>query len=273
MPEDFFRDSERVQEDGSGIVDTHAHLDLLQENREIASVVHSARQAEVAKIGQVFLNTSSYEKHKSLSRDYPGLFFYLLGFHPHEASKFTPDSPGELQRIIRADPDIKACGEIGLDFYRNRSPKKDQIECFQAQLELARQNDWPVVIHSRAADDTTLDILLDMGFKGRALLWHCYGREAEFGEKLLSLGWKISVPGTVTFKKARDLQDAVKRLPLESMVLETDCPFLAPEPFRGKKNEPAFVAYTAKKVAELKETSLEEVRKRTTQNARAFFGI
>ncbi len=273
MSGNLFSSQERGQEVGSRGVDTHAHIDLLQENKDVYSIVQNAKQAGIEKIGQVFLNISSYERNKYLSEDYPGLFFYLLGFHPHEASGFTRDSPGEMQGIIRSDSRIKACGEIGLDFYRNRSPQKEQIDCFKSQLELARQQDWPVVIHSREADDTTLEILLDMGFKDRALLWHCYGRELEFGERLISYGWKISIPGTVTFKKARELQNAVHKLPLESMVLETDCPFLTPEPFRGKKNEPAFVNYTAKKVAELKGIPLQEVWEQTTENACAFFGI
>lgn len=272
MTDQTFDSRNNAQEQGIKGVDTHAHIDMLK-GSSIASVVESAKQVGVSRIGQVFLNTSAYKKHRKSFDDFPGVFFHLLGFHPHEASGFTPDSPVEMQNIIRADEGIRACGEIGLDFYRNRSPESEQIDCFQAQLELARENDWPVVIHSRDADDTTMNMLKDMGFQDRPLLWHCFGRELEFGELLVSRGWKISIPGTVTFKKAKDLQHAVQNLPLEHMVLETDCPFLTPEPYRGKKNEPALVYYTAKKVAELKSISVQEVLVKTGENAEAFFGI
>ncbi len=253
-------------------VDTHAHLDLFKDS-SVSALLDRAKQAGISKIGQVFLNIRAYKENKTLFENYADTFFYLLGFHPHEASTFTPESAGEIQDILDADSNIKACGEIGLDFNKNKSPQKEQIACFQAQLELARQKDWPVVIHSRDADATTLNILQDMGFSERPLLWHCFGRELEFGELLLSYGWKISIPGTVTFKKAKNLQQAVQELPLECMVLETDCPFLTPEPYRGKKNEPALIYYTACKVAELKNVSLQEVWETTGENAEAFFGL
>jgi len=251
-------------------VDSHAHLDLDGLRRDCAAVVHRAGEAGVAWIGNVFLNPGAYFKNRELFADMHQVFF-VLGIHPHESDQVDADALSRLSGALTTDERIRALGEIGLDFYRDWCPRDAQIRAFQAQLALARELDRPVVIHSRAAEGETLDILRDMGFQDRQLLWHCFGGGRELAGRILDAGWTISIPGTVTFKKNRTLHEAVQAVPLERMVLETDCPFLAPEPYRGKQNEPALTVFTARKVAELKGMDLESVWAGTGDNARRFF--
>ena len=178
-----------------------------------------------------------------------------------------------INQALDQDQNIKAIGEIGLDFHWDRSPRDRQRSAFQAQLDLARDRNIPVVIHSREAEEETLDILLDMGFQDRPLLWHCFGGDSSLAEQILARGWMVSIPGTVTFPKSRALQEAVRGIPLQQMVLETDCPFLAPEPYRSKRNEPAYSVFTAQKIAEERQAPLTDIWEQTGQTAREFFGL
>ncbi len=253
-------------------VDSHAHLDLDGLRRDCAGAVHRAGKAGVAWVGNVFLNPEAYLKSRELFADLDQVFF-VLGIHPHESDQVDADALSRLSEALTTDDRIRALGEIGLDFYRDWCPQDAQIRAFRDQLALARALDRPVVIHCRAAEEETLDILRDMGFQGRQLLWHCFGGDRDLAGRILDSGWTISIPGTVTFKKNRALHEAVQAVPLERMVLETDCPFLAPEPYRGKQNEPALTVFTARKVAELKGVDLESVWAQTGDTARRFFAL
>jgi TatD DNase family protein len=253
-------------------IDTHAHLDLDNFGRDLGQVLQRAAQAGVSRIGNVFLGPEAFEQNKGLFEDAAHVFF-LLGIHPHEARAAGDDALSDLAGHVRSDSRIKAVGEIGLDFHHNRSPRDLQIRAFRLQLELAAEMQAPVVIHSREADEETLRILRDMGWQDRPLLWHCYSREPEFGKRLVSAGWTVSVPGIVTYPGASALRESVRQLPLEHLVLETDCPFLAPQPVRGKRNEPANIAYTAAEIAELKNLDIEAVWRQTAENAARFFGL
>jgi TatD DNase family protein len=253
-------------------VDTHAHLDLKPLRKDVPGALHRAKAAGLAGVGNVFLGPQAYRDQAPLFADHPEVFF-ILGIHPHEAASVNDASLAEMESALQEDGRIKALGETGLDFFHDRCPRQTQKAGFQAQLRLARELDLPVVIHSRDADEVTVRTLLQEGFQDRPLVWHCFGREASFAEELLSSGWMISLPGIVTFSKAAAVQEAVARIPLERMVLETDCPFLAPEPFRGKTNEPAYTAFTAARIAELSQRDIEEVWRVTASNAAAFFGL
>lgn len=255
-----------------GGVDTHAHLDLPELKADMQEILTRARQAGIEYIGNVFLGPQAYTDHCSLFASYQDVFF-ILGMHPHEAQKVDQTCLTRIQTAIEEDGRIKALGEIGLDYFWDRAPHGVQQKAFQAQLELARDLALPVVIHSRDAAEDTLNILDRVGFSHRPLLWHCFGAGPDLAAEILQRGWQISIPGTVTFPKAKALQQAVQGIPLSRMVLETDCPFLTPTPYRGKRNEPALVAFTAQKVAELLDEDISQVWKKTGQNAREFFGL
>ena len=253
-------------------VDTHAHLDLEPLASSVGTCLENARQSGLAAIGNVFLGSAAYARNKGLFAEAPWIFF-ILGNHPHEAASVDQDELDRITQALDSDPKIKAFGEIGLDFYRDRSPRDRQREAFQTQLELARSKEIPVVIHSREAEADTLHILLDMGFQDRPLLWHCFGGGPDAAFRILEQGWTLSIPGTVTYRNNPDLQAAVKTIPLERMVLETDCPFLAPEPYRGKRNEPAFTAFTAQTIAKLRQEPVLRIWEETARTARDFFNL
>lgn len=253
-------------------VDTHAHIDLPELKADAPEILDRARRAGVEFVGNVFLGPQAYTDHKDLFA-HDSKVFFILGIHPHEARKVNDDSLVRVQSAIQADDRIKALGEIGLDYFRDHAPHDVQRQAFLAQLELAGDLDLPVVIHSRAAEEETLELLDQAGFAQRPLIWHCFGAGPDLAAEILQRGWQISIPGTVTFPKAKALQEAVQIIPSSRMVLETDCPFLTPEPFRGKRNEPAFTVFTARKVAELRKESIDRVWEYTGHNARVFFGL
>ncbi len=255
-----------------GGIDTHAHLDLEDFSNDVLEVINRARSKGVTYIVNVFLNTSAYKLKKAIFSQFKTIYF-TLGIHPHEANKINEDTINEMLGIFKKDPKLRAIGEIGLDFYRNYSKREEQIKCFKMQLDMAKQLELPVVIHSRDAEQDTLNILQDMNFKDRPLLWHCFTKDIDLANKILGMGWMVSIPGPVTFSKAIDLQRAVVKIPLEKMVVETDCPFLTPHPFRGKRNEPGLVVYTAKKIAQLKKLPLLDTWKVLAKNGKDFFKI
>lgn len=255
-------------------VDSHAHLDLKNFGPDLPEVIQRAEQAGIELIGNVFLGPDKYFQNRDLFINFPGIFF-LLGIHPHDAQKANHDYLNKIKTAFSEDNNkrIKALGEIGLDYYWNRSPQKVQRQIFQSQLRLAKENDWPVVIHSREAERETIKILLDLGFRNRPLLWHCFSGDKQLAKELITYGWMLSIPGIVTFNQAKKLQQAVKQIPLNVFTLETDCPFLAPEPYRGKRNEPAYIVSAAVKIAEIKDVEPRQIWTKTGQNAKDFFGL
>lgn len=203
----------------------------------------------------------------------------VAGLHPHEASKLREEREG--LRAAAATGDFVAIGEIGLDFYRNISPADAQVEAFEWQLELAREHELPVVIHSRDADEECFEILKGWSRRvGRYLgtdreigMMHCYAGDAELAGRYQEIGFLISVPGTVTYPTNERGQEVARTIPLDSMLTETDCPYLTPVPWRGRRNEPAYVAETARFIARLRGCSAEEVARETAANAARLFGI
>lgn len=256
----------------SGGVETHAHLDPAHFDDEIEAVIARAESCGVSEIGHLFLSPEAYHERKHLYDAHQNIF-YILGMHPQDAKDLTPERLEAMKDIIAKDPRIKAVGEIGLDFYYEYSPREVQFAAFRQQLELAKDVDLPVVIHSRDAHEDSIRILLEAGFHGRPVLWHCFGSDKAMAEELLSHGWHLSIPGPVTYKKNEAVQEAVASIPLDRLVLETDCPYLAPEPWRGKRNEPALIGFTAVKVAELKGMDPAELWLKAGDNARRFFGL
>lgn len=250
--------------------DSHAHLD--GRDYDVDEVLDRARACGVRTVGNVFLGPAAYREGRGLFEGHPDVFF-LLGVHPHDAGKMTEDDLAGMREAFTADTRLRAVGEIGLDYYYDFSPREDQQRWFRRQLSLARELDQRVVIHCRDAEDDCLATLDSMGFGGRPLLWHCFGLGPDWARLIVERGWHISVPGTVTYARSAELREAVKIIPSDRLLLETDCPYLSPEPWRGKRNEPALLGFTAREIALLRGEDVRELWQRCGDNAREFFGL
>jgi TatD DNase family protein len=196
--------------------------------------------------------------------------YAAIGIHPHEVKGINDETYDHLKRLAKSEK-IVAYGEIGLDFFRNLSPRDLQIKRFGEQLELAREINLPIIIHDREAHQEILEML--RGWKGRQGVIHCFSGDYRMAQECLDMGFYLSIPGAVTFGKSEKLQEVVRRIPLSNLLLETDAPYLTPHPNRGKRNEPAYVVHTARKVAEIKGLSFENVADVSSRNARSLFGI
>ena len=198
--------------------------------------------------------------------------YAALGLHPHNAKTDDARIFDFIKESVRNDK-VVALGEMGLDFFKNWSPQQDQIRCFHEQLAMARELKLPVIIHDRDAHAETVRILKEEQAGEVGGVIHCFSGDYQMAADCMDMGFYISIPGTITFKNATVLHDVVKKLPLDRILIETDAPFLTPHPFRGKRNEPAYVRYVAEKIAEIKELPLAEVARATTQNAKTLFSL
>ncbi len=256
----------------AGGADSHVHLDMGHLSHTLDQVLARAGSCGVSTLGHVFLGPESYRRGEKNFSGYDQVFF-ILGVHPHDARNFSRDDASDIIEHAGKDKKIRAVGEIGLDFFYEHSLPQEQIQAFRTQLDSARQMSMPVVIHSRDAYPETVSILMDMGLKDYPVLWHCFGQGPEQAREIISLGWHISIPGSVTYKKNTMLREAVKTIDPDRLLLETDCPFLAPEPYRGKENEPALLGFTALQVAQIKNMRAEELWIQCGANCRRFFNI
>ena len=253
-------------------VESHAHLDLDDFDEDREEILARARATGIAQIINVFLGPDAYEKNLNCFDGHPQVSF-LLGVHPNSADQLNDDALTRMRVHFRNDPRLKGVGEIGLDYYWERVDHDIQKKAFISQLALARELALPVVIHSRDSNHDALAILLDQGFKDYPVLWHCFGGGIEFARAIIESGWHISIPGPATYNKTEDLQAAIAHIPLDRLLIETDCPFLAPEPWRGKRNHPALMAFTARRISEIKGLSIIDVWQATGDNARRFFNL
>jgi TatD DNase family protein len=253
-------------------MDAHAHLDVREFDEDLDEVLDRARESGLNGVATIFLGPDPYMRGRSRFADHKDVVF-LMGLHPEDAGTADPKDVSRMEGLFRKDPRLCAVGEIGLDYYWDTTFKSEQQRLFRDQLQLARELNLPVAIHSRDAEEDTLRILLDMGFHDYPLQWHCFGQSRDLAIELLSHGWQLSIPGTVTYTKNTRLMEAVHAIPLDRMFVETDCPYLAADPYRGKRNEPALVVFTARKIAAIKELPVEEVWTACGENARHFFGI
>lgn len=240
-------------------------------DEDMDQVLQRALQGGVSHIITIGIDLSSSLSALELADKYD-FIFSTVGYHPHNASDMDPQGLKELGRLV-SEPNIVAWGEIGLDFYRRYSPPNKQIRAFEEQLELAIHYDLPVVIHEREAHDEILAILQEMGTGNLRGVIHCFSGDYDLAMEFIKMGFFISVPGTVTYKNALQVQDVATRIPLEHMLLETDAPFLAPVPKRGKRNEPLYVTYTARKIAQLRCIGFQELAHQTSENAKKFFNL
>ena len=256
---------------GAELIDTHCHLDMSAYEADFEAVLARALAAGVTRIISVGIDLESSRKAIKLAEQHQGIYA-TVGVHPHNVAELSEADYAELQALCR-HAKVVAYGEIGLDYVKNYAPIALQKEHFTRQVALAKELQLPLVVHDREAHDEIMEILEAAGPFPAGGVMHCFSGDAAFARRVLALGFYISIPGVVTFAKAEMLHEAVREIPLASLVLETDGPFLAPVPKRGKRNEPRLMLFTAQKVAELKGVSLEEVARQTTVNAVHLFGL
>jgi len=258
-------------------VDSHCHIDGEAFDGDRDEVVGRAKAADVKMMltvgtgnpldGEIGRAVEIAERYENV--------FASVGVHPHDAKEYDERAETHLIDLVKSSKKVVAWGEIGLDFYYDHSPREIQREVFIKQIRAARKLDLPVIIHSRDADDETVEILTAecSGENFRGGVMHCFGGTAAMAEKLMEVGFLISFAGNVTFKKAENLREAARVVPIDKLLIETDCPFLSPVPFRGKRNEPAFVVETAKFLAEFYNLDLEILAQATTGNFLRLFKI
>jgi TatD DNase family protein len=256
------------------LVDSHAHLDRAEYDGDLDAVIERARAAGVARVVCVGLWRAPGDFGDALAladRD-PAWFAATVGVHPHESVDVPEEDWARLERLAR-DPRVVAIGETGLDFHYDHSPRDVQEAAFRRSIRLARAVEKPLVVHLREADEVCARVLEEEGLPAAGGVMHCFTGDAARAERWLAMGFHLSVAGVVTFKAAEDLREAVRRVPRDRLLVETDCPFLAPIPFRGKRNEPAYVAQVAARVAELWGVPADEVGEVTTANALRLFRL
>ncbi len=248
-------------------IDVHAHLDMLEDSPEVT--LQKAKAAGVSKIVTIGTEPSDHEfVLKTAKQFYPDVYC-TLGVHPHQGMLWQDEVGAWIEKHL-PEREVIAVGEIGLDYYYTKSPVEEQKLAFRKQLDIARRHKMPVQIHTREAEQDTVEILKE--FKGQVTgLIHCFTSSTWLAEQCLDLGYNISFSGVVTFKNADSLRETCKLVPLNRMHVETDAPFLAPVPQRGKKNTPAFVVHTAELVAGIKGVSVEKLAEATNENARQLF--
>jgi TatD DNase family protein len=253
------------------LADSHAHLDLEDHFPDQAAVLRRARQAGVLLVINVATGLADAPRVIDTAKKSPGVVA-IIGVHPHGAGAMTEADLMALDALA-ADPQVVAIGEIGLDFYRRRAPEEVQQYWFRRQLEFAVAHQKVVVIHTREATPVTLSILQE--YRGRIIggVMHCFGGSLTEAHAFLDLGFYLSFSGTLTYPKAGPLRQVAKEVPLDRLLVETDCPYLPPQPWRGKRNEPAYVVATARQLAELRGVSLEEVAAATWTNTLTVFGL
>jgi TatD DNase family protein len=257
-----------------GLIDSHAHLDFEDYAQDLDAVVARARASGLERIVCVGLwrSPGSFGNALDLAARDPSFFSATVGIHPHECAR-VPEEDWARHEALAGDPRVVAVGETGLDFHYDHSPRPVQEASFRRSLGVARAAGKPVVIHVREADEACARVLREEGVPPRGGVIHCFTGDAAAARAYLDLGLYVSVAGVVTFKAAEAIRAAVRIVPRDRLLVETDCPFLAPVPHRGNRNEPAYVVETARKVAELWGASLEEVAAATTANARRLFRV
>lgn len=253
------------------LIDTHAHLQDKSLKPDLEGVLKRAHEAGVRKIICIGYDYTTSVEAVELARRYEGVYA-VVGIHPHDAKTLDEKVLQNLYKLAK-EPEVVAVGEIGLDYYRNLSPKEKQKEAFIAQIKLAEEIGKPVVIHDRDAHQDIMDIIKQEKAGKYGGVMHCYSGHLPMAIELMKAGFYISFAGPVTFNNARKTQEVAANIPLDRILIETDCPYLAPEPMRGKQNEPAYVSYIARKIAEIRRKEMDEIAYITSRNAEKIFNL
>ena len=251
------------------MIDSHCHLDHEPLKSDLSNIIKRSKDVGIEKLLTISTSVESFKKIKNIINE-DEIIFGTIGIHPHE----TDNNEISIDYIVKnfeENPKIIGIGETGLDFYYNNSDKEKQIKSFKKHIEASIKTNSPLIVHSRNAEDETFEILNKYRGEKLKILMHCFTGSKNFAEKLLELNAFFSASGIITFKNSIDLQETFKILPLEKILIETDSPYLAPVPNRGKKNEPSFLSYTAQKLADIKDVSKKEITKITTKNFNNLF--
>ncbi|QUH25100.1 TatD family hydrolase [Serpentinicella alkaliphila] len=253
------------------LFDSHAHLDSRKFDRDRDKILRDAKANGLSYIMNAGADLASSIRAVNLAEKYD-MVYASVGVHPHDVKDMDEDTI-EVLKALSAKKKVKAIGEIGLDFHYDRSPRDEQRKWFKRQIELAKEVNLPIIIHDREANGEVFEILMEHKVWDIGCVLHCYSGSAELAKEYVKKGIYISIAGPVTFGNARKTQEVVKAIPLEWLLIETDCPYLTPVPHRGKRNEPAYVRYVAEHIAEAKGLSYEHVAKTTTDNTKRLFRI
>lgn len=251
------------------LIDTHCHLDFPQYNEDRNAVIQRAKDAGVEYFVNIGATLDSSIASCELAREHAAVYA-SVGVHPHDASGFNKETEEKIRQLAGRDK-VVAIGETGLDYFRNLSSQEDQKQAFKKLIELARSLDLPLVVHTRQAEEETLRILKS-AMPVRAVV-HCFSGDESFLKECLNYNFFISFTCNITYKKAQGLREMVKLTPLDKLMLETDAPYLSPEGFRGKRNEPLQIKLLAEAISRIKRVSFEEIADKTTNNAKGFFRL
>ncbi len=250
-------------------IDSHAHLDMEPFDRDRPEVLNRAWEQGFAAVITIGIDLESSRRAIALAGEHPRVWA-TVGIHPHEAGAFAPEQIAELRGLAR-NPKVVAVGEVGLDFYRNYSPHTRQKECLRNLIRLAREISRPLVIHDREAHEEILGILREEQAQEIGGVFHCFSGDWALARRCLDLNFFLSITGALTYKKGSLLEEVVRKAPIGALLLETDAPYLAPLPFRGKRNEPVHLLHTAARMADLRQVPLEELSRIVYENScRAF---
>jgi TatD DNase family protein len=256
-------------------IDSHAHIDGHEfdaDREEVIQRAHAAGVSTILNVGTGDPHSDAFERAVELGRQHESIYT-AIGTHPHDARLYDDAAEEKIKNLIN-NAHVIAWGEIGLDFHYDNSPRDVQVEVFKRQLRAARECDLPVVIHTREAEAETIDIL-QSEYKDapRRGVFHCFSGSMDLAQRAIELGFMISFSGIVTFKKADELRAVARQVPLDRLLIETDCPYLTPIPYRGKRNEPAYVVEVARCLSMLHEVDIEKLARITTENFNRFFGL
>jgi len=251
------------------MIDTHSHLNDPKFESDLDEVVSRARDAGVDRIVVCGYDLPSSRAAVDIAARFDGVFA-TVGIHPHDAKSFSREALGEIEELSRA-PKVIAIGETGLDFHYDFSPRPAQIEAFEAHIELAERVGLPVVIHSRESNDQALEVIESSAANIAGCVFHCFSGDEEFARRVLDAGFYIGIDGPITFRASEGLRRVVEITPTDRLLIETDCPYLAPVPHRGKRNEPGYLIHIAEEVARIKGLAVEDIGRITAENARRLF--
>lgn len=252
------------------LIDTHAHLYADEYSGDIDDVIARAQNNHVQKFYLPSIDSNSLEAMLALEKKYPGVCISMMGLHPCYVKENVVDELAIVEKWMNTR-DFVAIGEIGLDFYWDKTFENQQRTAFEKQMEWALVKNWPIVIHTRNAMQETIEMVKPFAKKGLRGIFHCFSGSAASAKQIIDLGFYLGIGGVITYKNA-GLPEALANIPLSHLVLETDAPYLTPVPYRGKRNESGYLLYIAEKLAAVKQTTLEEVAAITTANAQKIFG-
>ncbi|WP_214829961.1 TatD family hydrolase [Exiguobacterium algae] len=253
------------------LIDTHTHINAEQFNEDVEATIERAREAGVSPMLVVGFDTPTIDRAIELAETYEDIYA-IVGWHPVDAIDCTDSDLERIEKLME-HPKVMALGEIGLDYHWDKSPKDVQQRVFRQQIAIAKRTNMPIVIHNREATADVLDLLEEEHAEEVGGVFHSYSMSVELIERCLNLNFYLSLGGPVTFKNAKVPKEVAKEVPLDRLLVETDCPYLTPTPFRGKRNEPAYVKYVAEEIAKLRGISYEELAEATTANAKKLFRL